>query len=154
MSLACSHAEACADTGQMFLPTQSFSLSSLNQRCFRNVISTQWSQPSPKSGSLKCLYVKRPRRFVRLSIRIQQAKRRRMCLSCITRRYLVRSTSTVKQYFFSPQRFGPNYLGHGKSSSLTAGSILPFFLYLLLPLGSIYICRIGAAIPVQRDQAA
>ena len=49
-------------------------------------------------------------------------------------------------FFPTEVRFSP--FRDGKFSSLTLGSILSFFLYLLLPLGSIYLCWIGATIPV------
>lgn len=140
-------------TGPMYPPIRFFSSCFRNQRCFPNMISVQWSRPSPKSDSPKYLYAKRPRRFVLLSIHILQARRRRTCLFCMVKRYSVRSTSTGKLYYFSQQRSGPCYSSVDKPSSLIVGSILSFFLYLLLSMGSVYLRWIGTAIPVQRGQA-
>ena len=136
----------------MCRPIQCFSSCFLNQRCFHTTIFVQWFRLSPKLDFPKYHYAKRRREFVPLSTHIPQARKRRMCLFCMIKRYQVRSISTVKRYFSSQQRSVPGYSRIGKSSSLTVGSILSFFLYLLLPLGSIYLRRIRTAIPVERGQ--
>ena len=55
---------------------------------------------------------------------------------------------------FFPTEVRANLFKVDKSSSLTVGSILSFFLYLLLPLGSVHLRRIGTTVPVQRGQGA
>ena len=54
---------------------------------------------------------------------------------------------------FFPTEVRAKLLSVGRPCSLTVGSILSFFLYILLPLGSIYLRRIGPTVPVQRGQA-
>lgn len=154
VSRYCSNAKPSTNTtGPMYPAIQFSSLFFLNQQCFPSMISIPWSLPFPNQGSPEYLYNKRRRRFVLLSIRILQPRKKKMCLSCTIKRYLVRSTSTVKQYSSSPQRSNSHSSNAGGPCSLTVGSILSFFLYLLLPLGSIYLRWVGATIPVQRSQA-
>lgn len=54
---------------------------------------------------------------------------------------------------FFPTEVRAKLLSVGRLCLLTVGSILSFFLYILLSLGSIYLRRIGTTVSVQRGQA-
>ena len=136
----------------MYPPIQFFNLCFLNLGCFQTVIFVRCFRPSLKLDFPKYLYAKRRRGFVPLSTHILRARRRRMFQFCTVKRYSVRSTSTGRRYSFFQQRSEPGCSTVGKPSSLTAGSILSFFLYLLLSMGSVHLRRIRTAIPVQGGQ--